>query len=46
MRIGYLDCSSGVSGDMCLGAVVAAGASLETIETALRTLPLTWWLLA
>jgi len=43
MRIGYLDCGCGVSGDMCLGAVVAAGAPLQTIEAALRTLPLTGW---
>ena len=25
MRIAYFDCFSGVSGDMCLGALVAAG---------------------
>jgi len=46
MRIGYFDCCCGVSGDMCLGAVVAAGVPLETIESALRTLPLEGWSLA
>jgi len=46
MRIGYLDCCCGVSGDMCLGAVVAAGAPLESIEAALRTLPLEGWSLS
>ncbi|MGH2358261.1 MAG: nickel insertion protein, partial [Candidatus Limnocylindria bacterium] len=28
MRIAYLDCFSGISGDMCLGALVSAGWSL------------------
>ncbi len=39
MRIGYLDCFSGVSGDMCLGALVDAGVPLAAIEAALATLP-------
>lgn len=39
MRIGYLDCFSGVSGDMCLGALVDAGVPLEAIREALATLP-------
>lgn len=32
MRVGHLDCPSGVSGDMWLGAVVGAGASVERIQ--------------
>ncbi|MDP6439712.1 MAG: nickel pincer cofactor biosynthesis protein LarC [Candidatus Brocadiia bacterium] len=40
MKIGYLDCFSGVSGDMMLGALVDAGVALETIRAALAGLPL------
>lgn len=39
-RIAYFDCSSGISGDMCLGALVDAGVSLEKLSTALKRLPL------
>jgi uncharacterized protein (TIGR00299 family) protein len=35
MRIAYFDCFSGISGDMCLGALLSAGWS----ETALTSLP-------
>lgn len=37
---GYLDCSSGVSGDKFLGAVVDAGASLDSLRDALADMPL------
>ncbi|MFO7959110.1 MAG: nickel pincer cofactor biosynthesis protein LarC [Candidatus Brocadiia bacterium] len=43
MRIGYLDCFSGISGDMCLGALVDAGVPLDRIEAPLSTLPLSGW---
>ena len=38
-RIGYLDCFSGVSGDMLLGALVDAGVPLEEMRAELATLP-------
>ncbi len=37
--IAYLDCHSGVSGDMLLGAFLDAGLPLETIRERLRALP-------
>jgi uncharacterized protein (TIGR00299 family) protein len=37
--IAYFDCSSGISGDMCLGAIVDAGVPLEKISSSLRKLP-------
>ena len=40
MKIAYFDCFSGISGDMCLGALVDAGAPLEEIARRLRRLPL------
>src|SRR5260370_17274875 len=42
-RHAYLDCFSGISGDMVLGALVAAGADLRAIESELRKLGLEGW---
>ncbi len=38
MKIGYLDCASGISGDMMLGAMVDAGVPLSLLEEAVRSL--------
>ncbi len=38
-NIAYLDCHSGISGDMFLGAMLDAGLALETLKTSLATLP-------
>jgi len=40
MRIAYLDCASGVSGDMMLGALVDAGIDLATVQTGIDSLAL------
>lgn len=40
MKIAYLDCTSGISGDMTLGALVDAGIDLAGVQTALDTLAL------
>lgn len=39
--IAYLDCSSGISGDMFLGAMIDAGFPLETLRQALASMPIT-----
>lgn len=46
MKIGYLDCFSGISGDMCLGALVDVGVPLEVIQQALKKLPIAGYSLA
>jgi len=46
MRIAYLDCFSGISGDMFLGAAVDAGVPLEKLQTVAATLGLNTELVA
>ncbi len=38
-RIAYFDCFAGISGDMCIGAVVDAGVNLSDIKKELKKLP-------
>ncbi len=40
MKIAYFDCSSGISGDMCLGALIDAGVPAAKLEHELRKLPI------
>ena len=46
MKIAYFDCFSGISGDMCLGSLVDAGADLKAIERGLGKLPVKGYRLA
>lgn len=39
MRIAYFDCFSGISGDMCLGALVSAGVDFDLLKRELNKLP-------
>jgi uncharacterized protein (TIGR00299 family) protein len=39
LKVAYFDCSSGISGDMCLGAVIDAGASIRKLEKELKKIP-------
>lgn len=41
MKVGYLDCFSGLSGDMILGALLDCGLSLDTLTAELAKLPFT-----
>ena len=40
-KIAYLDCHSGISGDMFLGAMLDAGFSLDTLKQVLAGMPIT-----
>ena len=40
MKIAYFDCFSGISGDMCLGALVDAGVSMKKLLRELEKIPL------
>ncbi|NJK36116.1 MAG: nickel pincer cofactor biosynthesis protein LarC [Oscillatoriales cyanobacterium SM2_2_1] len=40
MTLAYWDCYSGISGDMCLGALVSAGVPLEVLEQAIAQMGL------
>ena len=40
MTIAYLDCFSGMSGDMFLGALLDAGLSFDALEDRIKTLRL------
>ncbi len=42
-RIGYVDCFSGASGDMLLGALLDAGLPLDELRAGLRGLPIEGW---
>lgn len=46
MRIAYLDCFSGVSGDMLLGAILDAGLPLDDLRDALSGVPIGGYTLA
>ncbi|MDO8684344.1 MAG: nickel pincer cofactor biosynthesis protein LarC, partial [Armatimonadota bacterium] len=41
MRVAYFDCFAGISGDMTLGALIAAGADAESLKQQLAALQLT-----
>lgn len=43
MKVAYFDCFSGISGDMCLGALLACGLPLAELEAGLKALPLQGW---
>jgi len=40
LKIAYFDCFSGISGDMCLGAIVDAGVSMIKLQKELKKIPI------
>ncbi|HZV47553.1 MAG TPA: nickel pincer cofactor biosynthesis protein LarC [Thermodesulfovibrionales bacterium] len=46
MKVAYFDCFSGISGDMCLGAIVDAGVPLKALEKELKKIPITGYRLS
>ncbi len=46
LKIAFFDCFSGISGDMCLGALVDAGVPLREIERGLRKLGISGYVLS
>src|ERR1700687_2784873 len=42
-RAVYVDCFSGASGDMLLGALLDAGVSLDELRAGLQSLPVSGW---
>ncbi|GFN23098.1 nickel pincer cofactor biosynthesis protein LarC [Thermanaeromonas sp. C210] len=43
MKIAYFDCFSGISGDMCLGAILSCGLPPGELSAGLKSLPLEGW---
>lgn len=41
MKIAFFDCYAGISGDMCLGALVDAGVDIGDLKKALKKIPVT-----
>jgi uncharacterized protein (TIGR00299 family) protein len=46
MKTAYFECSAGISGDMCLGALVDAGVSLSVIKRSLNKIPIVGYTLS
>jgi pyridinium-3,5-bisthiocarboxylic acid mononucleotide nickel chelatase len=46
VKIAYFDCFSGISGDMCLGALIDAGVPLQKVVRELKKIPVTGYRLA
>lgn len=46
MKSACFDCFSGISGDMCLGAIVDAGVPLEDLKRSLKDFPITGYSLS
>jgi hypothetical protein len=46
MKTAYIECSAGISGDMCLGALVDAGVSLSAMKRSLNKIPIVGYTLS